>query len=526
VAATSTSEIVARPGPRIGAGDDENPSPRRVGATRGTVTGAGLAWAIGGLLGTLGIALRVLTTVGYWPGYISHPDTGSYVAAAAHSLFSDPFRPAGYAFFLRLMHGLSRDLSVTIAVQHLIGLATAVLAYRICRRIGAQRGVSLVPAAAVLLSGDQLFLEYSLLSDALFLVMVLLACALALAIPASKEKLSWTCLLAAALMTALTATVRTVGVALVPVLILWLVVYGEGAKSLRLRRAGAVTIVCLAVLVGYAGAQQHATGVFGLTRFGAWPLYARVAPIADCHRFTPPAHTSSLCDQTPVSQRPGPDYYLWNPYSPAERTLGYPPSHASAVAAFARATIVHEPLSYLAVVGRDLGRYIDPSLVTAPQWGEDASSMALNQPWNTPVAFGVHEVSRYYGNVQVRERPGLLNALEAWRRVFRLHGVLIALCALLTAAGLLSAPDRRTSRGIALLGAFALVLFVVPTATMSYEARYGVPGSLLLVISGARGGEVALARLRRADWWRRARTASAKRTQRSRRTGSSVTCGR
>ena len=51
-----------------------------------------------------------------------------------------------------------------------------------------------------------------------------------------------------------------------------------------------------------------------------------------------------------------------------------------------------------------------------------------------------------------------------------------------------------------LLAAFATVLIVVPTATMSYEARYGLPASLLLVIIGARGGELMLVWLRALRW--------------------------
>ena len=53
-------------------------------------------WCVVAVLGALGVTLRVLTMVGYSPANISHPDTASYVDAAAHSLFSDPFRPAGY----------------------------------------------------------------------------------------------------------------------------------------------------------------------------------------------------------------------------------------------------------------------------------------------------------------------------------------------------------------------------------------------------------------------------------------------
>lgn len=455
-------------------------------------------WCVVAALGALGVTLRVLTTVGYSPANVSHPDTASYVDAAAHSLFSNPFRPAGYALFLRALHAVSRDLSFTIVVQHVIGLTTAVLAYLISRQLGARRWVALIPAAAVTLSGDQLYFEYSLLADGIFLALVLLACSLALAAPRLGHSTTrqFFLALAAAAVTALSTTVRTVGVALMPVLILWLLRYcGRGPRH-RMWLVTGATAVSLAIVLGYAAAQQEATGVFGLARFGAWSLYARVAPIADCHRFKPPPQTSVLCESTPLAQRPGPDYYLWNPYSPAERFLGFPPAHAAVVGAFARSTIRHEPLTYLGVVVRDLARYIDPSLVTRQQWGADWRSMALNQPWAAPDAWGIPFVVRYYRDVHLHVSHRLMDALEGWRRVFRIHGALIALSVLLLGVGLLLSTDRRTSRGMVLLGGFAVMLLVVPTATMSYEARYGVPGALLLLIGGVRGGELALARLR------------------------------
>jgi hypothetical protein len=464
-------------------------------------------WSVVAILGAIGVTLRVLTMVGYSPANVSHPDTASYVDAAAHSLFSNPFRPAGYALFLRGLHAVSRDLSFTIVVQHLIGLATAVLAYLISRQLGARRWVALIPAAAVLLSGDQLYFEYSLLSDAVFLALLMLACTLALSIP--RLRLSPTrqffLALAAAAATALSTTVRTVGVALIPVLILWVLRYGGGGRRHRIWVVTGTTVISLAVVLGYAAAQRQATGVFGLTRFGAWPLYARVAPIADCHRFKPPPQSSVLCDSTPVAGRPGPDFYLWNPYSPALRFMGFPPSHAGVVGRFARSTILHEPMAYLGVVLRDLARYIDPSLVTRQQWGADWHEMGLNRPWAAPDAWGIPSVVRYYRNVHLHVSQRLMDVLEAWRSIFRIHGALIALSALLLGVGLLLSTDRRTSRGIALLGGFAAMLFVVPTATMSYEARYGVPGALLLLIAGARGAELAVCLISRR-WTSRSRS--------------------
>src|SRR3569623_1563185 len=60
-------------------------------------------------------------------------------------------------------------------------------------------------------------------------------------------------------------------------------------------------------------------GAWGLSRNGDWHLYARVAPFADCTKFTPPPGTETLCETTPRAARPTADAYLFNWwFSPAE----------------------------------------------------------------------------------------------------------------------------------------------------------------------------------------------------------------
>src|SRR5947209_1920026 len=98
---SATTAISARDG-RNGTKSPGRQPPRRPRPTTFTTAAAAL--------GAAGLALRVLTLVGYWPGNISHPDSASYVDAAAHSLFSNPFRPAGYSVLLRLLHGVTSAL--------------------------------------------------------------------------------------------------------------------------------------------------------------------------------------------------------------------------------------------------------------------------------------------------------------------------------------------------------------------------------------------------------------------------------
>jgi hypothetical protein len=54
------------------------------------------------------------------------------------------------------------------------------------------------------------------------------------------------------------------------------------------------------LLGSYFVAEQHAVGKTGLSRNGIWNVYGRVAPFADCRKFTPPPGTEALCETTPT----------------------------------------------------------------------------------------------------------------------------------------------------------------------------------------------------------------------------------
>jgi hypothetical protein len=454
-------------------------------------------WPVVGLIAVVAVALRVLTFIGYVPADLSHPDTASYVHAAAGGLFSNPYRPAGYAVLLRLLHGVSRNLRFTILVQHAMGLATAVGVYLVCRLTGARRAIALVPAALVAWSGDQLLLEHAVLSDALFIAGLVLACYLALRILDSADPLSRRyigLLVATSAIVALLGLVRTVGVALVPVFLVWLLVVAGPPWRHRVIVTGIALIACLVPILTYAAVQQRATGVFGISRFSGWPLYARVAPFADCRDFTPPSGTASLCESGQVSGRQGPEFYLWNPRSPARRAFGFPPAHGGELTQFALAAIEHQPLSYIHAVARDLVRYVDPPFSTNLV---ASSSLALNQRFPTGEALDVKAVRGFWSDTRIQVHQPIMDFLEGWRHVFRIHGALIALTAVLALVAIVVTPDARTRQALSLLVAFSAVLFVVPAGVSEYAARYGVPGAVLLLIAGARGAEILAARAAR-----------------------------
>jgi hypothetical protein len=457
------------------------------------------AVAVAGV-GGAALALRVLLMVGYAPVLLGYADEYDYVNAAAGRLFSDPFRPAGYPLFLRVVHFFSGNLAVTVAVQHALGLACGVVAYAIARRIGAGRWFALVAAAIIVLSGDQLYLEHVLLSDGLFLTILLLACYCALRLReceahvSSSHRVAWA-LVAGALAAAL-VTVRTIGLVVAVVLLVWLLSAGGTTWRRRLSAAGPAALVCTLLLLGYASAQQTDAGVFGLSRFSGWPLYGRVAPFANCKQFTPPAGTAGLCQAIPARERPGPNFYVWQPGSPAHRVFGPPPSGGAKVGAFARSAILAQPGDYLSEVLRDLARYVDPGIKLPGTWGAGPASVLLDHRGQDVQTLNLVPVHRYYGPVAVRVRPSIVRALTTWQQIIRIHGWLMGLTALLASAGIWYAPDKRTRTGLSLLLATALVMLFVSTMVSGYWYRYGIPSAVLLLVAGARGAEVTATRAR------------------------------
>ena len=74
---------------------------------------------------------------------------------------------------LAVFGALTREVVFPVFLQHLAGIATALLLFAAVRRITGSAWAGLVPAAAVLLNPDLIYLEHSIMSEPWFV----LACA-------------------------------------------------------------------------------------------------------------------------------------------------------------------------------------------------------------------------------------------------------------------------------------------------------------------------------------------------------------
>lgn len=66
---------------------------------------------------------------------------------------------------LALIHAFTHQILATVLLQHLIGLGAALLLWSATRRITESEWAGLLPAAIVLLDGDEIFLEHSIMSE-------------------------------------------------------------------------------------------------------------------------------------------------------------------------------------------------------------------------------------------------------------------------------------------------------------------------------------------------------------------------
>jgi hypothetical protein len=457
--------------------------------------------ALAVLLGA-GLILRVWFLLVWSPAITGYSDSGIYFDGAVgplSRLWSDPIRVVGYSMFLRLLHGIAPHLILVVIVQHLLGLGAALLFFLAVRRCGGPRGLGLAPAAMIALGGDELFLEHAALSDALFVF--LLAAMLYCAVRASQSGALWAAV--AGICAGLGVWDREAGLGMIAVIALW-IAFSAGRPTRRTLALGALALVLSMGTVGaYMGWRHAASDAPGLlTSNSAWNLYGRVAPWADCTKFTPPPGTRALCETTPVSRRRYPtpaskklrpsEYYIYVPESPAYRLFGPAyfiskrPHAMQLLRSWSEAAILGQPLGYLHAVWLDTIRLFDPN--SASYGDVSATEMVTLMLGGFPPNSGKNEFVEFWEKRLYPRDPrphrGEIAPLKEWERITRVDGawmgVLLALC--LACPWLLSGRARS---GAILFGCSALALLFFPILVKGYDYRFVVPALGPLVAAGA-----------------------------------------
>jgi hypothetical protein len=460
-----------------------------------------VSWALV-VITLAGFLLRLYLELSYRPALLGFPDSLSYIIDAQYGLFTAPGRVSGYAIFLQGLHAISAHLMLVTSVQHLLGIASGLLLFDAVRRVGCPPALGLIPAAVVILGGSQIILEHAILSDLLFLFLTTLA--LWFVVRTWTGSGWWA--LGVGLALGAATIVREVGLELLPFALLSLLLVPRAAARIRVAVLAAGVAGAAAVIVPFGYDHKVETGSWGFASTSAFQLYGRVAPWADCSKFTPPKGTAKLCIHTPVSQRRGSQEWLFTRASPAVVAYGTPDSNThppsdenSHLESFAWAAITGQPLTYLHYVSRDLVRVVDPSFPSSPYSGIGNSLAGLtpdemrNSMFNTDRLLpNAQVVTSYYDSPTLV--AGDVQLIKTWDRDTRLEGpamVLVLLLALL--APILA---RGLPRRLALLCAiYAAVLIVGPILTLEYDWRFMIPAFGPLTAGAAIGGFEVVTRL-------------------------------
>jgi hypothetical protein len=450
----------------------------------------------------IGLALRVWFMLVWRPAITGYSDSGVYFQDAYQGVWTDPLRTVGYGMLLAALHWISPHLLFVTIVQHLMGLASAVLMYLTVRAIGGPRWLGVVPAAALALSGDELFIEHAALSEAPYVLLV--SGMLYATVRAWRGGWGWALL--AGLCAGLGVWDRGAGLSLVPVLALWLLLCRRRPTRRTLAVAVLSVAVAAATVEGYIQWRQAASGLSGLTTNGDWNLYGRVAPWADCTKFTPPAGTEQLCDPTPVVARPNNTAatYIFDASSPAQQLIGPPyavspdPYAMSRLWEFSISAIEGQPTAYLDAVWQDVIRLVDPDHTS---YGNSSAAQFIGFLLGGPdLHSGTNPFVTYWQHLEYPGDPaphrGDIAPLKRWEQITRLQGPLMLILLVLTLLAPWATVGEARS-GARLLSMVSVVLLLFPILTTGYDYRYVIPTLGPLFASAALGGWGIYARVSR-----------------------------
>lgn len=427
-----------------------------------------------------GAALRVVVMVAYTP-FFWFTDTSRYVHYAALGK-PDVLRPWGYSGFLWLArHGLDRREIVGLQHALVLLLAVGVYAFLVHRRVAPWlAALSVVPLA---LSPLVVNLEHHLLSD--WMLVVLTTAAALLLAWSDRRPALWACALAGV---ALAVAIVTRQVALV--LVVPFVAYLLLRRSGSLRVGAFVVGVAVPVLV-YLAWMQSTNGVFTFSTWSGKMLYARVAQISQCDQLgTLTPQQRQLCDSRPVSQRPGPDDYIWTKGRGPQRHLP-----DAVVMSFARKVIVHQPGAYLHLVGTQTAELFYPG---QRQRSQEPCAAYWEYPYPRPGGCRTDAIgTRISRRHPLKIDQPLAHALTGYQRLDFAIGPAMLACLVITVFALAWRPRTgggriRLDAGFLAVIGLGIVVAALATATFSY--RYTFPLYSTLPVAAA----LALTQLRAA----------------------------
>jgi hypothetical protein len=292
-------------------------------------------WLVTALLAT-GLVLRMLALAAYHPALI-YVDTLKYLYGA-----SPGSEPLGYTALLRLML-LIGDLGTVAVIQHLLGLAMAVVLYAVLLRRDVARWLAALAVAPVLLDAYQIQMEQTIMPDVWFEALIVAGLAVLLWRPAVTMPFA----AVAGLILGSSATVKQLGELLVLPAVIYLLAAG-GRRAIT--SSAALAVAFMLPILGYCSVSYARTGHFRLAH--RQPSIGRLAAAADCATLKLPAAVRPLCP-TPAEQALGPDWLEHSGTSPLYRAAVPPGQRGRLIAALGSAVRRQQPVRVAAAIARD-----------------------------------------------------------------------------------------------------------------------------------------------------------------------------
>jgi hypothetical protein len=453
-------------------------------------------WLISLLLAA-GLLLRAASALAYRPALV-YVDTLKYLYGA-----SPAADPLGYRAVLLAVG----SLSAVALLQHLLGVAMAILIYAVLLRRGAARWLAALAAAPVLLDAYQLQMEQMIMPDVWFEALTVVGLVVLLWRPALTVPFA----IAAGLILGTSATVAALGEVLIAPALAYVLAAAAGW-----RRAIELSVALCAAfalpILGYCSVSYAETGHFWLAR--GQSDSGRLAGAADCATLKLPADVRPLCP-TPSEQAHGPDWLEHSAKSPLQQAPIPRGANRAALIGVLDSAVEHQqPDRVAAAIARDSVRLFaltrDPveSVTPISRWQFQAT-YPTDPPWvnlgrgNVIVVgvqtqaftpFSFHRLNPAYGGRAQVDRP-----VAAFLHSYQLSGgytpgPLLALFTLMGVAGSAMALLRRDrgfrGRGLALacllFTATAWVVLLVPDV-LEYSWRYQLPALVTLPPAGVLG---------------------------------------
>ncbi|MCO5972866.1 hypothetical protein [Actinoallomurus soli] len=428
------------------------PRPYGTSAPRRPLGGHG-AFAV---LLALAAGLRITTMLGYRPARIYYGDSFAYLSLAAHPRPSWGFQPSGYPFLLALLRPF-HSVTFVVATQHALGLATGMLVYAVLRRHSLPAWGAAAAAVPQLFDASFLQLEHAVLSDALFIFLVVAAITVLMWSPGPATRAG---AVAGALL-GLAALTRTIALPLFLLVLAHLVVRRTGRRPVL-----ATAVVGALPIVLYASWYASVYGRFTLAGGDGVALWARTMTFANCRVILPPEREARLCPAGTRQDAAG--EYVWAADSPINRFPGGPAAANDVARSFALRAIAAQPLDYAADVAGDVSlafhwtparhpKRVTPAFgfakgrVPLPDVPEARRALASYDPG----AGDYRSVEPYAGFLRVYQYPAYLRG---------------PVLAAILAVGALGVRRRARLPWIA-----AAALLVLPVAVLDFDHRYVLP---------------------------------------------------